>query len=201
MAGDDLSASGELSDELMRSATSGCQADVDALIALSAPRVLAYVRLHMGPGLRARETSQDIVQSACREALEDAREGFEYRGRAAFLSWLFSTALNKVRERHRYHHRERRTPARELREEGVAELHTLLTPSRCAMARENAAMIEDAFHSLTDDDRDVILFSRVIGMSCAEIAEQMDCSPAAAQARLGRAMARLSRAYERRSKN
>ena len=98
---------------LDESATRGDATALDELVASCVPRVHAYVRLHMGPGLRAREGSLDIAQSVCREVLQDVRDGFEYRGRAPVLRWLFSTALNKIRDRHRYQNREMRSPERE----------------------------------------------------------------------------------------
>src|SRR5688572_24377574 len=61
----------------------------------------AFVRLRMGPALRAHLTAPDLVQSVCREVLEDLG-GFQYRGEGAFRHWLYTRAQNKLLEKHRY---------------------------------------------------------------------------------------------------
>ncbi len=43
---------------------------IEALLAEHLPGLRAYVRLRMGPDLRAKESASDLVQSACCEILE-----------------------------------------------------------------------------------------------------------------------------------
>ena len=148
-----------------------------------------------GQVLRAREGSLDIAQSVCREVLEDIRSDFEYRNKGAFLRWLFSTALSKIRDRHRFHKRQRRTPERE---DGCVEdspgnaYATLLSPSRDAIGREDLERLERAFDQLPEQYREVITLARIVGMPRAEIAEQLGTTSGAVRTMLGRALARLS---------
>jgi hypothetical protein len=63
-----------------------CSGDAEALARLLTgflPELRAFVRLRLGPELRARETSSDLVQSVCREVLADLDQ-FEYRGSPSF---------------------------------------------------------------------------------------------------------------------
>ena len=61
------------------------------------PDIQAYVRLKVGPDLQVRESCSDIVQSVCREIFADLT-GWQDRGEGSFRAWVFTLALNKVRE-------------------------------------------------------------------------------------------------------
>ena len=141
----------------------------------------------------------DIAQSVCREVLVNIRREFEYRDQSSFLSWLFTAALNKIRDRHRYQRRQKRAVAREVpvdladAADGYA---TLISPSRDAIGREDVERLERAFDQLSPHYREVITLARVVGMRHAEIAEQTGSTPAAVQVMLGRALAKLTLVYE-----
>jgi len=164
----------------------------------------AYVRLRLGRAIRARETSQDLVQSVCREVLEDLG-AFEYRGEASFRHWLFRRAENKIRDRGRYWGREKRAAERELASAGraqdddaelLAQFETFTTPSRDASAKEELERVEDAFARLSGDYREVILLARVVGLPHKEVAAQMGRSAIATRTLLSRALARLATLLE-----
>ena len=177
---------------LVGAATRGEPGALDALVVSNLPRLHAFVRLRMGPRMRAREGSIDIVQSICREVLEDL-PGLEYRGETEFLRWLFTTALNKLRERGRYHARERRDPDREcaIDASSLTGYATLITPSREAIGYEDIEKLEAAFDRLPDDYVDVITLSRIVGLSHREIAGHLGRSEGATRTLLGRALAKL----------
>ena len=84
------------------------------LLALHLPALRAFVRLRLGPMLRAKESASDIVQSACRDVLENLHR-FQYRGEAGFKAWLYKTALRKVADRAEFWRAAKRDPAREVR--------------------------------------------------------------------------------------
>lgn len=139
------------------------------------------------------------MQLVCREILEDARGGFEYRGKGAFLRWLFSSALSKLRDRHKFHQRQRRAPDREggrLDDLPSVAYSTLISPSRDAIGREAVERLERAFDQLPEQYREVITLARIVGLSHAEIAEQMGRTPGAVRTLLGRALARLSELFD-----
>ncbi len=161
------------------------------------PGLLAFVRARAGPALRAREDTLDLVQSACREVLKDLpSQG--YRDEAGFKHWLFLAAERKILDKARFHGREKRAhegkhtlsvAEAELLGRGYAAVDT---PSRAAIAREELALLEDAMQRLTDEHREVILLSRIVGLSHAEIANMTQKSEVAVRSLLHRALARLT---------
>lgn len=194
--------------QLVESAVAGDRAARSDLLQRHLDGVRAFVRLRLGRQLRDRDTSLDLVQSVCREALEDLHD-FRYRGPHSFRNWLLRRAENKIRDRGRYWSRERRRRDREAgqvsaalaeeRERGVdllSQLRTFCTPSRHASAREELARAEAAFRSLPDDYREVILLARVQHLPHEQIAEQMGRSVASTRTLLHRALARVATLLE-----
>ena len=58
-------------EQTVESASGGDAAAIGQLLEQHLPRLRAFVRLRMGAQLRARESASDIVQSTCREILEN----------------------------------------------------------------------------------------------------------------------------------
>ena len=191
--------------ELIQRARAGAPEAREKLLGEHLQGLTAFVRLRLGAALRARETSQDLVQSVYREVLEDL-DDFEYRGEASFRHWLFRRAENKIRDRARFWRREKRDPRREERISGgvderedrrlLAELANFSTPSRHLTTREEIARVEAAFAALPEDYREVILLARVVGLPHAEVAREMHRSAVATRTLLSRALARLATALE-----
>lgn len=168
------------------------------LLATHLPRLRAFVRLKMDPSLRGKESVSDVVQSACRELL-DPDGGFEYRGEQELRSWLYSAALHKVQEKLRFHHAAKRDVGREVSPKSSAAedmlldcYATRLTPSRHAIGSEQLERFEQAFDQLSEKHRDVILCSRILGLSHAEIGAKLGMKTGAVRALLFRALTRLS---------
>jgi RNA polymerase sigma-70 factor (ECF subfamily) len=180
-------------------ARSGDRAAREDLLQRYLPQIRAYVRLRSGPLLRRRESQSDLVQTVCRQLLEDLGD---YRGaaEASFKSWLFTMALRKLADRGRFHGAERRDPAREeaLAPDGPEEGDLLksyasfCTPSQVAIAREEVVRVEAAFDELPDEYREVITLACVVGLDHRDIAAQLGRSEDAVRKLLWRARARLA---------
>lgn len=163
----------------------------------------AFVRLRLGRALRAKEESQDLVQSVCREVLSDPRR-FEPRAGAGFRDWLLRTAENKIRDRWRHWKREKRDVAREVDLDATqvqdadasSQLVDLITPSRQAASREDLARLERAFCELPADYREVIVLARLRGWPHQRIAERLGRTELATRTLLSRALARLAFAMD-----
>ena len=182
-------------DDLLDGASRGDDATLDRLVARYLPRLHAYVRVHMGPGLRRRVATADVVQSICREVLEE-RGRFEFRGEGAFLSWLLTAAMNKLRERARFFGRQRRDPAREeLLPDSAA--YEGLTPSREVMDQEEIQRLEAALDELPDDYREVVVLARLVGLPHVDVAAHMGRTVPSVRNLLGRAIARLGQTMRR----
>lgn len=133
--------------------------EVAALVTRYLPALRAFVRLRMGRELRAKEAICDIVQSVTREILQHA-DRFQHGGDSGFRQWLFTTAHRKV----------------------VNRLTRLRTHKRGggkqeAELPEELAAVEAAFDALTDEQREVVTASRILGMSHAEIAQRLGSTP------------------------
>ena len=176
----------------------------DELFRQLLPDLRAFVRLRVDAPLRLRESESDLVQSICREVLSDL-SGFEYRGRAGFRSWMFTVALNKIREKARFHRAARRDQARERSIDGDSDVgllacyQSLASPSQAAIVREEMLVFEAAFDRLDPTHQDVVLWSRLVGLPHAEIAKRMGRSEQAVRSLLSRALARFATLLEERA--
>lgn len=173
--------------------------DLDALLVRYLPRLRAFVRVHTNATVRQHESCSDLVQSVCRELLAGAG-AFRYQGEGPFRSWLFRTALNKILERTRFLTAQKRDVRREKTQSAI-DYGTLPglgpTASQVAAASELGDRMERAFDELADDQRHVIALSRIVGLSHAEIAADMDRSEGAVRVLLSRALVAFTAALER----
>jgi RNA polymerase sigma-70 factor (ECF subfamily) len=154
------------------------------------PALRAFVRVRMGRQLRDREESCDIVQSVTREVLRQA-DRFEHGGESGFRRWLFTTAHRKISNRLTSQRAQKRgggTADAPLPEEIASPS---ATPSQHASARERHASVEAAFAALSEEQREVVVASRLLGMSHAEIAQRLGKSEVAVRKTLSRGLARL----------
>lgn len=173
--------------------------DLEAALARLLPRLRAFVRLNVDAALRAKESCSDLVSSVCREVLEN-KDRVEYRGDEALRAWLFTWALNKIRDRQRHWLAQRRDVRREevpVEADLLACYQTFCTPSRDAMLHEQVERIEAAFDLLPAQYREVITLSRIVGLAHAEIAERVGSTPGAVRTQLNRALVRLTSELER----
>lgn len=183
---------------LIERAQSRDRSALEELLLRNLPAVEGYLRLRMGPALRAHESSSDLVQSVCREILRDL-DGFEYRGEPAFREWLFARARHKLLRRARDLHAMRRDPnraqpiAQGSREEALlTSYRSMCTPSRDASAREQVRRIEAAFDALPEDYQEAITLHRMVGLSHAEIGERMGRTEGAVRNLVYRGLSRLA---------
>jgi RNA polymerase sigma factor (sigma-70 family) len=168
---------------------------IEQLLVRHLPGLEAFVRLRMGPVLRGLLTAPDLVQSVCREVLEDL-PGFEFRGEAPFRHWLYVRAENKLREKHRYHHADKRSREQEVSLPDASTFlpayRTLCTPSRELEVRETMQRVEAAFDQLPEDYREAVTLHKLCGLSHAEIAERMGRSEGAVRNLVYRGISRLA---------
>lgn len=178
---------------LVERAAAGDAGAVETLLLRHLGALRAYVRLRSGPALRAREGTCDIVQSVCRDLLGRLDE-FRYPGEAAFRAWLYVTAQRKIADKAEHWSAQKRDVERQVPLEDV--YRTLGSPSQAAMGREALLRLEAAFDTLSEDQREVILLSRVVGLSREEVAARLGRSEAGVRNLLSRALAELAERYD-----
>lgn len=187
-------------EEQLAAAAAGDPAAREALLQYGMPLVRRYLGRRMGPFLRSLETSADLAQSVCGEVLTEL-PSFAGRGSAGFRRWLLRCAEHKVLKRFRFHHQDRRDAARTtpLSESGdPAARPADGSPSRHAMIREEWERMRQALAALPPDYREVILLSRVAGLSPQQVAARLGRSREAVWSLLSRALARLAMIAEKR---
>ncbi|MEZ5966342.1 MAG: sigma-70 family RNA polymerase sigma factor [Planctomycetota bacterium] len=181
-------------------------AEIDALLEQHLSGLHAFVRLRAGKAIRAQESLSDIVQSVCRDAIAE-RGRFHYAGDAKFKGWLYTLALRKLIERARYWRRDKRdirrvaSPQRDasgdVPDPVLQAYASVATPSRVLDAKQQVQVLEAAFDTLSDEQREVLSLARIAGLTFAEIATQTGRSEDACRQLAHRAKIRLSMALER----
>jgi RNA polymerase sigma-70 factor, ECF subfamily len=188
--------------ELVLAAQGGDSSAMEALLLQHLSSLRAFVHMKTDGRLRVRESQSDLVQSICREVLSSIGK-LDYRNEAAFKSWLFTLAQNKLREKGRFHAAARRDLKREDSFIGGAEgaleaglcyhYSSMLSPSQHAESNESIQRFEAAFDRLSPDHQQVVLLSRVLRQSHAQIAEHMGRTQVATRRLLSRALVALSK--------
>jgi RNA polymerase sigma-70 factor (subfamily 1) len=180
---------------------SGDRGAVEELLVRHLPGLRSYVRLKAGRLVRARENESDVVQSVCREVLQEAA-AFRYGGEAGFRHWLYATAMRKILDKHKRHTAGRRDVRREAAppsESGdgaaLADLR-FASPSGAAIGAEQFERLAAAFDELPEDYAEVILLSRVVGLPRKDVAAAMARTEASVRNLLHRGLAELARRYD-----
>jgi len=186
---------------LLESASQGDESAVETLLRRYLPGLRAFIRLRSGPLVRARESSEDLAQSVCREVLQHI-DRFQHGNETGFKHWLFTTAMRRIQNKHEYWKAQKRDAARDVpidagRSEGMNEAlltcyRSFSSPSQHAMANEELERIERAFDALTDEEREVISLARIVGLSHREIGEKLGKSEGATRVALHRALIKLA---------
>jgi len=136
-------------------------------------QVRRTVGRRMGPGLRARADSEDVLQSAMVSALANLAE-FEFRGEAAFVGWLSAIAAQQVGQLVRHHGAKRRDLEREQRISQAPPLPADDTTVTQAAARnDERARLREALAQLQKPDRDVVRLRSFDGLAFREVAERL----------------------------
>jgi RNA polymerase sigma-70 factor (ECF subfamily) len=180
---------------LVEQATAGDGPAVETLLHRFLPSVRAYLRLRAGRGLLDKESASDLAQSVVRDVLENL-DRFRYDGEDGFRRWLFKTAQRKVLDRHAYYSAKKRAADAPPAEPGDLEATlacygNVLTPSRAAIAREELMRVERAIDALPPEMREVVILSRVVGLSRRAVAEELGKTEGSVRMLLHRALARL----------
>ena len=182
---------------VLREALAGSDAALDTLYERYGPRLLSFIRLKMGRGLRARLESRDILQATFLKSFQHL-DDFEGQDARSLLGWMMRIAEHEIRDRADFHHRRQRDAKQE---DDLRDHPELLARSRSALSRlildERAERVEAALESLTDAYRQVILLRTFEELSFPEIATRLGKSEDACRMQFARAMTALTLALSR----
>ena len=187
-------------------AKDGDESALEQLCRVYSERVRWIVRLRMGGELRSKLESMDLAQDVFISALRDL-ENFTYRNEGDFLRWLSKIAENRLRDNLDRLHANKRDIRKEVQlksyepttgDSFVAALGPIdtTTPSVIMSRREDLARLARAIDALTSEYKEVIVLTKIEGLSYKEIAESLGKSSDAVRMLVSRAMASLSGAFE-----
>jgi len=161
----------------------------------------------MDKELRPKLDSMDLVQDALVSALEGL-EDFKYKNEGDFLRWLSRIAQNVLRDNLDKLHADKRDIRREVRLDNyrpttaggfvrTAGPIDATTPSVIMSRKEDLDKLEEAIDQLKPEHREVIVLTKIEGLSYKETGERLGKSTDAVGMLLSRAMVALTIAYGR----
>lgn len=184
------------------------------------PHVYRMVRKDLGPFLRSRLESADVVQDVLNAVAQDGEQWDEQRG-THFLAWVEGVVRNRIRNLDKLHKAKKRGAGQvgiSLSQQPCAdspdgmpgelpvglpvglavELAVEQSPAEAIEHKEHVGLLLQCIEDLSDDERSLILLRDYDGFPWRTIAEQTG-RPTSDSARMahGRAMSRLSIAFLR----
>lgn len=179
--------------ELLRAARRGSPQALERLYQQFSPRLLAIIRLKLGPALRAQLESRDVLQSCLLKSLQ-AIESLEGRSSASFMAWLAAIADHEIKDRAAHLGRQRRdanatVPLDEVEAGLAAQVRT--ATSRIALGEE-LERLEQALETLDEPHRDIVRMRGLEELSFREIGERLGKSDDACRMLFARAMTALT---------
>ena len=184
----------QASSRTLHEAKGGSEEAINQLFERCAGRLLVLIHLRLGPSLRNRVESRDVLQNTFLKAFErlDQLEASDSR---SLMAWLAGIASNEIRDLADYHHRQRRDAGREVPlaevASGVLAEQVRSQSSRVALSQE-LERLERALESLDEAHREVIVLRKLEELGFAEIGQRMGRSPDACRMLLARALTKLT---------
>lgn len=206
--GESIPVSAATLDAWSRAVAAGDQEAAERLLWHYHSRLVSHASRRIGVEWQGRIDAEDVVQ----EALVDIYKGiasFEHDGEESFYRWAAAIVSRKFIDHVRYHRRQKRNPAREIRRSGSkAARETLLerclpnttTPSRVMRRKDAIGAMMGYIAKLPDDYRMVIQRLYLDEAPIAEVAREMDRSEDAVRRLAGRAVEQLQRGMGHASK-
>ena len=193
--------------ELVAQAQEGDESALNHLYKIYAERVRWMVRFRMSKELRSQLESMDIVQDTLVQALRGL-DGFTYKNEGDFIRWLSKIAENELRGSFRKLHADKRDIRKVVRfnddRSGTEDRHAGMptpvdatTPSVIMSKREELARLEKAIDELKPEYREVIVMTKIDGLSYNEMGQRLGKSDEAVRKLVSRAMAELTVAFKR----
>ena len=192
--------------QLVALAKGGDDAALNRLCEVYGERVRWIVRLRMGKELRSKLESMDVVQDVLVAALKDLGD-FTYRDDGDFLRWLSRIAENRLRDNVDRLHARKRDIRREVRPDkhgsssgagslGVRGPVEVTTPSMVMSRREELNELAKAMDELKPEYKEVIVLTKIEGLSYQEIAGRLGKSDEAVRKLVSRGMSVLTSVFE-----
>jgi len=199
--------SGHNTEQLLTLAREGDESALDQLCRVYSERVRWMIRLRMGGELRSKLESMDLVQDALIHAL-GGLESFTYTNEGDFVRWLSKIVQHTLCEHWDRLHADKRDIRKEVRlrslrsttgsgPAGTPGPIDATTPSVIMSRKEDLARLEKALDGLKPEYREVLILTRIEGLSYGEIGQEMGKTPDAVRMLVSRATAALATTFRR----
>ena len=193
--------------QLVTLAKDGDESALDQLCQVYSERVRWMVRLRMNKELRSKLESMDLAQDVLIHALRGLGD-FTYKNEGDFIRWLSKIAQNALRDNLDKLHADKRNVRKELPLDGYRSTTNskfvgspgpidITTPSMIMSRREDLAKLEEAIDMVKPEYREVIVLTKIEGLSYREIGDRLSKSDDAVRMLLSRAMASLTIVFKR----
>ena len=193
--------------QLVTLAQGGDESALNQLCRVYSERVRWMVRLRMNKELRSKLESMDLAQDVLIHALRGLGD-FTYENEGDFIRWLSKIAQNALRDNLDKLHADKRNVRKELPLDGYMSTTNSkfvgspgpidsTTPSMIMSRKEDLARLEKAIDMVKPEYREVIVLSKIEGLSYREIGDRLSKSDDAVRMLLSRAMASLTIVFKR----
>ncbi|MFT7462311.1 MAG: RNA polymerase sigma-70 factor (ECF subfamily) [Pseudohongiellaceae bacterium] len=192
--------------ELIRSAQSGNVDALNRLIARYYERVRRIVTLRLGPKLRKRIETSDILQETFIAAMRTFDQ-FEMRDEGAFIHWLSRIAEHQIRDAADYHTAKKRDAGREVslnfedsqgETVGIDPEASGLLPVDALSRAEQDSLVDRCLSEMPEQYRELIILRDYEGLSWDDVAAKTG-RPSSDAARMKHATAMVNLAKRVRS--
>jgi RNA polymerase sigma-70 factor (ECF subfamily) len=170
---------------LCKKAMSGDRDAYDRLFAIHSDRALMFVRARLGPRLRQKVESIDVLQDAYLAA-HQAFPSFEYVDDGSFTRWLFRIIENRIRDMNDHF-------AAKKRQAIPLPASDPTGPITAFDRAEHRAKVLAALDDLSEDHCQVLLLRFFEGLSAEETGKMMDRSAGAVRKLTSRALVELGK--------
>jgi len=162
-------------DHLIRGLREGDEETMTAFVRRYRPALERIASGAISPGLQRRIGPESVAQSVCRTFLRRmGSDSFQLRDADSLWRLLCAIALTKVREKVRFHRRERRGVGREVPLDAAAGVASPGAPPPDEVAAFQE-VFELALRELEAEER-AVLELRLEGLTQPAIAEELGCS-------------------------
>ncbi len=173
---------------LVNSAQNGDREAFEKLVLKNGDRIRALVASRLNAHLVLGVDADDVYQETLLRAFQSIKK-FAWQGEDSLLRWMGGIAENVILELARRRARERTTSF---------EAHLpaqVVTASRATRRAERFERLEDSLEKLSPEHREVILLTRIQGLTFEAVAQKMGRSPDAVKQLFYRALKQLKSTF------
>ena len=178
---------------LLLEARGGSEQALDRLLEQCGTRLLSLIRMRMGPKLRSKMESCDLLNATLLRAFKGF-DSLEARNTSSLMAWLARIAENEIRDQAERLNAQRRDAAQEVPlDSGFHELADRVRSqtSRLVLS-ESRRKLERAIEQLPAEHREIVLLRHYEELGFKEIGARMGKSADACRMLLARAMTALT---------